>query len=94
VKARTLGRFRGSRARGQTYRVSGAAWTTEAEITKVEISTTGRDVAYAHLLGEPIRNACGLGIRLEGADETWESQLMARATDRKPHPTKDRIRTA
>lgn len=28
---------------GQTYRVRGAAWTSEAEITKVEVSTNGGD---------------------------------------------------
>ena len=67
----------------QPYRVHGAAWTTEAEITRVEISTDGGTAwNEARLLGDSLRNAWRF----------WEYQwavpstpgkviLMARATD-------------
>ncbi len=68
---------------GEPYRVHGAAWTTEAEITRVEISTDGGTAwNEARLLGDSLRNAWRI----------WEYQwavpstpgkviLMARATD-------------
>lgn len=69
----------------QPYRVHGAAWTSDADITKVEVSTDGgatwRD---AHLLGEPVRNAWRLW------EFTWsvpagpgKATVIARATDSK-----------
>ena len=68
---------------GEMYQVTGAAWTTEAEITKVEISTDGGATwDAARLIGEPIRNAWRLW------DYDWQvplkpgkAMLMARATD-------------
>lgn len=68
---------------GELYRVCGAAWTTEAEITKVEISTDGGAMWHdTHLLGEPIRNAWRLW------DYDWQvptklgkTTLVVRATD-------------
>ena len=68
---------------GQTYQVCGAAWTSEAEITKVEISTDGGETWQdTQLRGEPVRNAWRLW------DYAWtvptkpgKATLMARATD-------------
>lgn len=68
---------------GETYQVRGAAWTAEAEITKVEISTNGGGMWHdTHLLGEPIRNAWRLW------EYDWQvptvrgkATLMVRATD-------------
>jgi DMSO/TMAO reductase YedYZ molybdopterin-dependent catalytic subunit len=68
---------------GEPYDVRGAAWTSEAEITKVEISTDGGETWHdTRLLGEPIRNAW----RLWAYDWTAPTKpgkvtLMARATD-------------
>ena len=67
----------------ETYQVHGAAWTTEAEITKVEISTNGGTTwQNTQLLGEPIRNAWRLW------DYDWQvptkpgkATLLVRATD-------------
>ena len=68
---------------GQTYRVHGAAWTTEAEITRVELSTEeGATWSDARLLEESLRNAWRLW------EYDWavpanpgKAVLMARATD-------------
>ena len=68
---------------GDTYHVHGAAWTSEADITNVEISTDGGETWHnTHLLGDSIRNAWRLW------DYDWEvptkpgkATLMARATD-------------
>ena len=68
---------------GQTYRVHGAAWTTEAEITRVELSTDeGATWSDARLLEESLRNAWRLW------EYDWavpanpgKAVLMARATD-------------
>ncbi len=68
---------------GQTYRVRGAAWTADAEITKVEISTNGGATWHdTDLIGEPIRNAWRLW------EYDWpvpampgKATLLARATD-------------
>ena len=68
---------------GQTYRVHGAAWTTDAEITRVELSTDeGATWSGARLLGESLRNAWRLW------EYDWavpanpgKAVLMARATD-------------
>ncbi|MES2924019.1 MAG: sulfite oxidase [Verrucomicrobiota bacterium] len=70
-------------AAGQPYRVHGAAWTSGAEIARVEVSTdSGATWNEARLLGDPVRDAWRL----------WEYEwavpaapgktvLMARATD-------------
>lgn len=70
---------------GQTYRVQGAAWTTEAEIVKVEVSTDeGGTWNDARLLGDSLPGAWRLW------DYDWavpatpgKVVLMARATDSK-----------
>jgi DMSO/TMAO reductase YedYZ molybdopterin-dependent catalytic subunit len=70
---------------GQTYQVRGAAWTTEAEITKVEISTNGGATWHdTHLLGEPIRNAWRLWeYDWQVPTKLGKATLWARATDSK-----------
>ena len=70
---------------GELHRIRGAAWTTEAEIAKVEISIDGGATwKNARLLGAPIRNAWRLW------EYDWQvplkpgkATLMARATDSK-----------
>ena len=43
---------------GETYRICGAAWTSEAEITNVDVSVDGGATwQQATLLGEAVRNA-------------------------------------
>jgi DMSO/TMAO reductase YedYZ molybdopterin-dependent catalytic subunit len=68
---------------GQTYHVHGAAWTTEAEITKVEISTDGGETwQETQLLGESIRNAWRLWeYDWQVPTQPGKATLMARATD-------------
>lgn len=68
---------------GQSYRVHGAAWTTEAEITKVEVSTDeGETWKAARLLGESVRNAWRLWEYDWAVPATpGKAVLMARATD-------------
>jgi len=70
---------------GQTYKVSGAAWTAGADIVKVEISTDGGATWQdAQLRGESIRHAWRLW------EYDWpvpakpgKATLLARATDSK-----------
>jgi len=68
---------------GELYRVCGAAWTTEAEITKVEISTdAGATWKHAQLIGEPIRNAWRLWeYEWKVPTKPGKATLMVRATD-------------
>ena len=68
---------------GELYRICGAAWTTEAEITKVEISTnSGATWHDTHLLGEPIRNAWRLWeYDWQVPTKPGKATLLARATD-------------
>lgn len=68
---------------GQTYQVRGAAWTTEADITKVEISTDcGKTWRNTNLLGEPIRNAWRLWeYDWKVPMKLGKITLAARATD-------------
>ncbi len=68
---------------GQSYRVHGAAWTTEADVTRVEVSTDeGATWSDARLLGDPLRHAWRLW-EYEWAVPTTPGKavLMARATD-------------
>ena len=68
---------------GEKYRVHGAAWTTDAEVTKVELSTDGGTTWNdARLLGESLPNAWRLW-EYEWAVPTTPGKavLMARATD-------------
>ena len=68
---------------GELYRICGAAWTTEAEITKVEISTnSGATWHDTQLLGEPIRNAWRLWeYDWRVPTKPGKATLVARATD-------------
>jgi len=68
---------------GELYRVCGAAWTTEAEITKVELSTDGGETWHdTQLLGESIRNAWRLWeYEWKVPTKAGKATLMARATD-------------
>lgn len=68
---------------GEMYQVTGAAWTTEAEITKVEISTDGGATwDDARLLREPVRNAWRLWeYDWQVPFKPGKATLMARATD-------------
>ena len=68
---------------GETYRLRGAAWTSAAEITKVEISTNGGGTWQdTHLLGDPIRHAWRLWeYDWKVPAKPGKATLMARATD-------------
>jgi DMSO/TMAO reductase YedYZ molybdopterin-dependent catalytic subunit len=68
---------------GKTFQVRGAAWTSQAEITKVEISTDcGKTWHNTHLLGEPIRNAWRLWeYDWKVPAKPGKATLMVRATD-------------
>ena len=70
---------------GQKYRVHGAAWTTDAEITRVEVSTDeGSTWSDARLLGASLRNAWRLWEFDWAVPRTpGKAVLMARATDSK-----------
>jgi DMSO/TMAO reductase YedYZ molybdopterin-dependent catalytic subunit len=68
---------------GRNYRVVGAAWTADCEITKVELSTDGgASWQLAALLGEPVRNAWRLWeFDWETPSQPGKHTLLARATD-------------
>lgn len=68
---------------GQLYLVQGAAWTSDAEITQVEISTDGGATWNdARLLGKSLRNAWRLWEYDWAVPATLgKAVLMARATD-------------
>jgi DMSO/TMAO reductase YedYZ molybdopterin-dependent catalytic subunit len=68
---------------GQTYRVTGAAWTTEADITKVEISLDGGETWHeTRLLGKPVRNAWRLWeYQWRVPAKPGKATLTVRATD-------------
>lgn len=72
-------------AAGHLYRVHGAAWTSSAEIVRVEVSTdTGATWNDAKLLGAPVPNAWRLWeYGWNVPDEPGKTVLMARATDSK-----------
>ncbi len=69
------------------HRIFGAAWTGEAEVTKVEVSTDGGEHwREATLLDKPVKSAWRLW------DQIWKTPekpgrytLMARATDSRGH---------
>ena len=75
---------------GQTYRVTGAAWTTEADITKVEISTGWRRDMARHA---PARQAspkrlAAVGVSMARAGEAGEGNTHCpRNRFRRPHTT-------
>jgi DMSO/TMAO reductase YedYZ molybdopterin-dependent catalytic subunit len=68
---------------GRNYRVVGAAWTADAEIAKVELSTDGgASWQLAALLGEPVRNAWRLWeFDWKTPSQSGKHTLLARATD-------------
>src|SRR2546426_8438634 len=68
---------------GHNYRVVGAAWTADCEITKVELSTDGgASWQLVTLLGEPVKNAWRLWeFDWETPSQPGKHTLMARATD-------------
>ncbi len=68
---------------GQSYRVHGAAWTSGAEIARVEVSTdAGKTWNDARLLGKSIRNAWRLWeYDWPVPTQPGKATLMARATD-------------
>ena len=68
---------------GSTYPVQGAAWTSEAVVTNVEISIDGGATwHFTQLLGEPIRNAWRLWqYDWKVPTKAGKVTLMARATD-------------
>jgi DMSO/TMAO reductase YedYZ molybdopterin-dependent catalytic subunit len=65
------------------YRIHGAAWSGEADVTKVELSfDSGRAWNEAKLLGEPVKNAWRLWeYEWRTPAEPGRSALLARATD-------------
>jgi DMSO/TMAO reductase YedYZ molybdopterin-dependent catalytic subunit len=68
---------------GSTYRLYGAAWTANAEITKVEVSfDSGATWKSANLVGKPIKNAWQLWeLEWQVPAKPGKATLMARATD-------------
>lgn len=70
-------------AANSTYRVHGAAWTGEAEITKVEMSfDAGQTWHETKLLGEPVKNAWRLWeYEWRTPANPTRQTLLARATD-------------
>ncbi len=70
---------------GQIYCVEGAAWTSEADITKVEVSADrGASWVRARLLGDSIRNAWRLwACDWKVPSRPGKAGLVARATDSK-----------
>ncbi len=72
---------------GQAYRVHGAAWTGDSEVTKVEFSADGgRSWNSARLLGSPVRHAWRLWeYNWNVPAQPGRITLMSRATDAKGH---------
>jgi DMSO/TMAO reductase YedYZ molybdopterin-dependent catalytic subunit len=68
---------------GQPYRVHGAAWTSGAVITKVEVSTDGGGIwEDARMLDEPLRHAWRRWeYEWDVPSTPGKAVLMARATD-------------
>jgi len=67
------------------YRIHGAAWTGESDISKVEVSTDGGETwLEARLLEEKARHAWRLWeYAWHTPKKTGEARIMARATDAK-----------
>lgn len=68
---------------GRMYRVAGAAWTADGDVTKVDISTdAGRTWHPTRLLGKPIRHAWRLWQYLwRVPNAPGKFTLLVRATD-------------
>jgi hypothetical protein len=69
--------------KGSAYRVHGAAWTSNSDVTKVELSTDGgKTYAPAKLLGEPMKHVWRLWeYEWRVPHKPGQVTLMARATD-------------
>jgi DMSO/TMAO reductase YedYZ molybdopterin-dependent catalytic subunit len=69
------------------HRIFGAAWTGEAEITKVEVSTDGgQGWREASLLDKPVKSAWRLWEYIwKTPDRPGRATLMAKATDSRGH---------
>ncbi len=68
---------------GESYRVTGSAWTSQGEISKVELSTDG-GVAWhlVRLMGKPVKDAWQLWeYDWKTPDNRGQCILLARATD-------------
>jgi DMSO/TMAO reductase YedYZ molybdopterin-dependent catalytic subunit len=72
---------------GATYRVHGAAWTGDSDVTRVEVSTDGGTTwAQARLLGRPVRHAWRLWeYSWRVPAQAGRVRLLARATDVRGH---------
>ena len=67
---------------GAVYRIHGAAWAGESEVSKVEVSTDGgRTWAAGTLLGDPVPFAWRLWEYRWTAPAEGTAVLLARATD-------------
>jgi DMSO/TMAO reductase YedYZ molybdopterin-dependent catalytic subunit len=67
---------------GSKYRMFGAAWAGEADVTRVEVSTDGgKRWADARLLGEPVRFAWRFWEYEWTPKQPGRYTVMARATD-------------
>lgn len=68
---------------GDRYRVHGAAWSSDAEVVRVEVSTDdGATWNDAHLLGDSLRNAWRLWeYKWTVPKTTGQTVLLSRATD-------------
>lgn len=76
---------------GMPYRVFGAAWAGEADVTRVEVSVDGGATwAPATLLGDPVRYAWRLWEHQWPAPQPGRRTLMARATDSRGRVQPDR----
>jgi len=63
-------------------RVHGAAWTSDSEIAKVEVSTDGGSIGTRQICLVNRKQAPGiLGIRLENPQRAGKANVVARATD-------------
>jgi hypothetical protein len=69
--------------KGATYRIFGAAWSGDAAIAKVEISTDGgQHFAEAKLLGEAAPHAWRLWeYSWKAPDKVGKAKLVSKATD-------------
>lgn len=70
-------------AAGTEYRVHGAAWASDSEVSAVDVSTDGgTHWSAAELLGEPVRNAWRFWqFGWKTPDRPGDYELIARATD-------------
>ncbi len=67
----------------ENYRIFGAAWTGESEVTKVDVSTDGgKTWGEAKLIGKPVPFAWRLWEFTWMAPKVGKATLMTRATDK------------